>query len=256
MPPDQPHWQEYEAPGQKPGDTPQPDTPEPVSQVPAPYVPYGDSDLPGPTHTVPGSTFSFGGSGVVVSRVGSRFGMVGAIVGVAAAVIGVGVAIFAASGGVGDGLGGIGASRPDMHSQAGIDDLIGDLKDYGAGTKVYDVTLYPDYAVTEVAVPGGSGQRYDGFYFDGSLDDSWSSGSNPTPEKAFDLADIDGSKLAGFCDQAKKLIDNPGDCYIIVDPSETPQDKTFYSAYVSNDYSEGGYVSFDVNGKEVGRTSW
>lgn len=252
MAPDQPQWQDYEPPGQQPGDAPKPETPDPVAQVPAPYVPYGD--VPGPTHTVPGSTFS--GGSVVVGRVGSRLGMVGAIVGVAAAVVGVGVAIFAASGGIGDAVNGIGAGRPDMHSQDGIDELIGDLEDYGASTDAYDLTLYPDYAVVQVAVPGGNGQRYDGFYFDGSLDSDWGSGSNSTPEKTFNLDQIDGSLLAGFCDQAENLIENPGTCYISIDPSETQGDKAFYAAYVSNDYSEGGYISFDIKGKEVGRTTW
>lgn len=251
MPPDQqpPHWRQYDAPGDEPGDVPQPESGQ-VSEVPAPFVPYGSTkdDLPGPTHTVPGRSRSTSSRSV---RVGSRGAMVGVVLGVGGAVVGVGVAVFAAVGG--SGLGGIGAG-PDMHSQSGIDELVNDLKDDGSTTKAYSATLYPDYAVLDVPVSGGSGQRYQTYYYDGSLDDDWSSGSNSTPEKTFDIADIDGALLAGFCRDVKEMVDDAGDCYVIVDPAE--DGTSFYSAYTSNDYSEGGYISYDADGQELGRNQW
>jgi hypothetical protein len=251
MPPDQqpPHWRQYDAPGDEPGDVPQPES-GPVSQVPTPFVPYGSgqNDIPGPTHTVPGRSSRSSRS----IRVGSRGAMVGVVLGVGGAVVGVGVAVFAAVGGSG-GLGGIG-HKPDMHSQSEIDELVEDLKDDGAGTKAYSLTLYPDYAVVEIAVPGGSGQRYEGYYYDGSLDDDWGSGSNTSPEKTFDIADVDGTLLEGFCRDVTAMVDDAGDCYVIVDPAE--DGSSLYSAYTSNDYSEGGYITYDADGQEVGRNQW
>lgn len=222
MPADEqpPHWQQYGAPG----DAPRPEVPQP--------------DVPGPTHTVPGRSVSTSSRSV---RIGSRGAMVGVVLGLGGAVVGVGVAVFAAVGGTG----GIG-HKPDMHSQSGIDELVSKLRDDGAGTKAYDLTLYPDYAVADIAVPGGSGQRYQGYYFDGSLDDDWTSGSNTSPEKTFDIAEIDGSLLDGFCDDVTAMVEDAGVCYISVDPSET--DDSFYSAYTSNDYNEGGYISYDRDG--------
>ncbi|GAA3802906.1 hypothetical protein [Nocardioides panacisoli] len=272
MPPDDAdpppqRWDEYDAPGDSPGSVLLPDTPDPSStpppvtpmtppsadpppstwvpeQTPQPFVPYGSA---GGGPTIGGTTFvTLGGAS---GRIGSRWSLVGVILGIAGATVGVGVAIWAASGG-----GGIGIhnplDKPDMHSQAGIDDLSSSLEDAGAGTKMYNLVLYPDYAVAEVAVPGGSGSRYQGYYFSGSLDGDWSDGTAPD-EKTFDLSQVDGGLIGGFCDRVSKLLDSPGDCYVVVDPSETKGDKTFYQAYVSNDFTESAYVTYDADGNEL-----
>jgi hypothetical protein len=260
------HWDEYDAPGESPGSVLLPDTPDQSSTPPPvtpvtppttdpppstwvpepqePFVPYGSSS--GGT-TIGGTTFvTLGGAS---GRIGSRWSLVGVVIGIAGATVGVGVAIWAAAGGGGLGISNP-LSKPDMHAQSGIDDLSSALDDAGAGTKMYNLVLYPDYAVAEVAVPGGSGFRYQGYYFNGSLDDDWSNGTDQD-EKTFDLADVDGSLIGGFCSRVEKMIDNPGDCYVVVDPSETKGDKTLYQAYVSNDYSETAYVTFDADGNEL-----
>ena len=274
MPPDQDadpppqHWDEYDAPGDSPGSVLLPDTPDASSPPPVtpatppsadpppstwvpepqpqqPFVPYGGS---GGGTTIGGATFVNLG-GMAGGRIGSRWSLVGVILGLAGAAVGVGVAIWATAGG-GSGLGIHNPlDKPDMHSQAGIDDLVKSLDD-GPGTKVYNLVLYPDYAVAEVAVPGGSGFRYKNYYFNGSLDDESIDGT-AADAKSFDVADIDGSLLGGFCQRVEKLVDNAGDCYVIVDPSETKGDKTFYQAYVSNSFSESAYVTYDADGNEL-----
>lgn len=247
-----PSWRRYDVPGDEPGEKIRPENPDPETKPAppsigeAPFVPYGDPHASSSSSVPP----LIAASAAAGRGVGLIVGIVGGVAGLAVAG---GVGLFFLADGDGGGLGGGG--RPDMHSQAGIDELIADLKDDGAGTALYDLTLYPDYAVAYVAVPGGRGDRYQGYYYDGSLDDDWSNGTNT--ESTFELSEIDGSLLGGFCEKAEKLVENPGDCYVIVDrPEEGDTDGGWYSAYVSNDFSEGGYIEFDLEGNEVNRTTW
>jgi hypothetical protein len=268
------HWDEYDAPGDSPGSVLLPDAPEtpptlptytpPATDPPAaddpppstwvpepqpvqPFVPYGGSDLSG---TIGGATFVTLGSST--RRIGSRWSIVGVILGVAGATVGIGVAIYAASGG-----GGIGIKnpleKPDAFSQKGIDELTKDLQDETGTTKVFELTIYPDYIVVESQAEPGS-QHYDSYYWDGGFDD-WDKGTSDTP--AFDMSAVRGDLLAGMCQKADKLVDNGKNCYVIVGGSAAAAPgQGFYSAYTSNDYDEGGYITFDKSGNEVNHTPW
>jgi hypothetical protein len=177
-------------------------------------------------------------------RPGPRVGLaVG--VGVAALMAGGAAAIFAAAGG-GDGFGPI---SPDVHSQEGIDALAEDLRDETGSSLVFDANLYPGYAVVNVPAKEGT-TRADGYYWDGGLDD-WTKGNSD--KEAFDLAEIDGSLLDDMCATVEALVEAPDDCYILVSKPAPGSAGAWFSAYVSNDYSETAWVGFALEGDEVER---
>lgn len=257
MPEKPPSWRQYDAPGDEPGEKIRPENPEPKSKPPPPpsaedtsFVPYGD-----PHHSSKSSVPALGaaaafGAGRAVGAV------VGVVAGIAGVAVAVGAGIFFIAGGVdGDIIGSAGS--PDMHSQEALDELVADLRDEHGTSEVFGATFYPDRAYVELHVDGGSGQRYDSYSWDGDLEQWGSSGTDDAP--TFDIADLDGDMLDDFCDKARTLVEDPGDCYIIVeapDPASPIGDTGWYDAHVSNDYSEGGYISFDLEGNEVSRNTW
>ncbi len=170
---------------------------------------------------------------------------------VALGVGGLAVAILVASGGdVSDPLQGV--VPPDMHSQEGLDELAEDLREETGSSLVFDVNLYPDYAVVNVPAKPGT-PRADGYYWNGSLDD-WAKGKSD--EEPFDLTELDGDLLDGMCADAKGLVEDPDTCYILVSRPDPGAGEGWFSAYTSNDYSEGGYIVFDLEGQEVDRVTW
>ncbi|NYJ00002.1 hypothetical protein HNR19_000700 [Nocardioides thalensis] len=245
-----PSWRQYDVPGDEPGEKIRPDTPEaktkpdtPPSIGEAPFVPYGDPHASSSSSVPP----LIAASAAAGRSVGMLVGIVGGVAGVAVAA---GVGIFFLADGDGVSFGG-GGGR-DMHSQEALDELVADLREEHGTSEVFDATFYPDRAYVDLHVDGGSGQRYESYSWDGSLAD-W--GGNSTDSgKTIDLTELDGSLFDGFCAKARKLVEDPGDCYIIVDP-DTPTGG-LYDAHVNNEYSEGGYISFDLEGNEVSRNKW
>lgn len=252
-----PSWRPYDAPGDDPGQRIEPENPlpgeepaGPPSVGAAPFPVYGDASSRSPVPPVPQSRGRSAGHVALVAG------------GVASTAVAIGIAMFVLTDSSLDpdiaGIGGDAvAGRPDMHSQEALDDLVRELRDEHGSSKVFEATFYPDRAYVELHVPGGSGQRYDSYSWDGSLDEWGSSGTDDGA--TFDLRDLDGDRFDDFCDVARTLVEDPGDCYIIVsapDPNAPPQLDGWYRAHVSNDYSEGGYVLFDRDGEEVTRTTW
>lgn len=239
MPEEPPKWREYDAPGDEPGEKIQPEPPE----LGKPLTLYPPGMKPPPRQ---GGTWS----GPKTSKLGTSIGLtIAAVAGVI--VIGaVALVVFAVSGGS-DGLG----SSPDMHTQAALDDLIDDLREEKGTSEVFRATFYPDRAYVDVHVEGGSGHRYDSMTWDGGLSE-WGSSGSWDNYRLFDLADIDAADFKDFCAQVKAEVEDAGDCYIIVEAPTDGSDKGWYSAYTSNDYSEGGYIEFDRAGNEVNRSTW
>lgn len=250
MPEKPPSWRQYDAPGDEPGEKIQPEDPAPTSgsEPPpptvgnAPFVPYGDPHASSMSSVAP----LIAASAAAGRGVGMIVGVVGGIAGVAVAA---GVGIFFLAGGDGLDLGS-GGGR-DMHSQEALDELIADLRESHGTSEVFDATFYPDRAYVDLHVDGGNGQRYESYSWDGNLAD-WG-GQSTDSGKAFDLTELDASLFDGFCAEARKLVDSPDECYIIVDPD---MGEGWYDVHVNNEYSEGGYIEYDLDGKEISRNTW
>ncbi len=97
-------------------------------------------------------------------------------------------------------------------------------------------------------------KRLQNYYWDGGgLDES---SRSTTEERTFDIRELDGDVIADAVRKARaELIDDPETSYAIVD---APEEEGGYwiSAYVGNDYGEGGYLGVDLDGTEVTRTTW
>ena len=68
---------------------------------------------------------------------------------------------------------------------------------------------------------------------------------------------VDAAQFAGMCAEVSTLIDEPGDCYLIIEkPDDTFPDRAeaWISAYVSNEFSQSKYINYDLEGNEVDRS--
>lgn len=135
----------------------------------------------------------------------------------------------------------------------GFAEMVDELGEETGGTEVFRAVIYPGYAVLDV--PVADDERYVSHRWDGSFTESTKSTSDDT---RFDLADIDPTRFEEMCAEVVSLVEDPGDCYLIVEhPDEsTDPEQGWISAYVSNEFSQGGYIEYDLDGNEVRRNSW
>lgn len=137
---------------------------------------------------------------------------------------------------------------PDEPQTAeGFAALLEDLEEETGGTTVFRAVLYPGYAVLDV--PFADDERSVSYYWDGGLDES---SKGTSTEKPFDLTTIDADGLAGMCDAVRDLVDDPKDCYLILEQPDEP-DGGWISAYTSNEFGQSTYIVFDLDGTEVSR---
>jgi hypothetical protein len=155
-----------------------------------------------------------------------------------------GVMIFAFSSG--DGVAGLGGGR-DPQTVDGFTDMLEAIEDETGTTMVFDAVIYPEYAV--VYVPYRDDERSVGYRWDGGLDE-WTKGTSTY--QPFDLADIDPSVLEGLCGPVLEMVEDPGDCYIIIRRPAEGSD-VWFAAYASNEFSQSGWIEYDIAGTEVAR---
>ncbi|TNM39713.1 hypothetical protein FHP29_12670 [Nocardioides albidus] len=220
-----PDWKQY-----RPDDTPDPDRPAPGSKAPAPYRPPAP---PKPIRSVEERT---------VRRTGPRAVAVG-IAGVLVAGCAWGAFAVVRN-----------ATEPDQPQTAeGFAAMLVDLREETGGTQVFEAVLYPGYGILDVPVSPGDVKQIS-YRWDGGLDE-WTKGTSD--DEAFDLADVSGEVLDGLCAHTRDLVDDPGDCYLIISkPDATDPKAGWISAYTSNEFSQGGYIEYDLEGNEVERHTW
>lgn len=145
------------------------------------------------------------------------------------------------------------ATAPDdPQTVEGYSAMLDDLEEETGGTDVLSAVIYPDYAVVEVPL-GPADTRYDSYRWGGDLDE-WSKGNSPD-KQAFDLRDVDPAHFSSMCADARELVPDPLACYLIVEKPEGGE-TGWVSAYISNDYRQGGYIEYDLTGAEVARYTW
>lgn len=191
-----------------------------------------------------------------VRRTGGSPALVGTAVVVA--VGGIAAGIFALSGGddapSGGGPGsGAEAGKPDVQSVDGFADLVSALKEKTGSSTVFEAVLYPEYASIEAPFKPGD-VREVRYYWNGELDETSRSNTDDVP---FDLATLDASRFAAMCARAKALVEDPETCYLIIKrPEADDPTPAWVSAYSSNEFQQGGYIEFALDGTEVSRNSW
>lgn len=219
-----PTWQPY-----SPDDDPK-DEPE-VPAVPA----YQPPPEPRPVRSLEERTIRRTGPGAAVRRFAVPLGVLAIVGGTWATVDGV-------------------RSEPDERPQTaeGFRELLEDLEDETGSTDAFRAVVYPGYAIVNVPVAEGD-DRYDAYWWDGDLDE-WSKGT-ARDEEPFDLADVDPATFDAMLEAAEGLVEDPRDCYLVIEKPDDGQDG-WILAYANNEYSQGGYITYDLDGTELRRTTW
>ncbi len=153
------------------------------------------------------------------------------------------------------GAGGVGAepeSQPmaPLISVVGFKQFVDALREETGSTSVVDLTVYPQYAVAVVPLPGGKG-RTQSLYYDGDIRET---NLGTSTDKPFDLRKVDAPLRVALSRKARKAIDEPTQWYLILRAPDV-EGAVIY-AYASNKYSEGGYISARLDGKIVRRVTW
>lgn len=154
---------------------------------------------------------------------------------------------------VNDGIDGIDDLTPgqaDVFSEEGLEELADDLEAARGSSEIFSATLYPTYAVLEVPAED-SGKRMYRYYWDGDLDQQ-SKGTVSEPER-MDLRDVELDAVEDLRKKARDQVENadPKTNYVIVSPPGATDEGAYFSAYASNDFGEGGYVTGDLDGKVI-----
>jgi hypothetical protein len=116
-------------------------------------------------------------------------------------------------------------------------------------TKVYTLTLYPDYADIE-APSRNQANAYDDYtYENGQITADTADGEVEQGENSVDLTTIDWSIVPGLIQKSDVDLDvtNPTEHYVIVDPNWPFATGTSLRVYCSNAYG-GGYLLADTHG--------
>lgn len=133
---------------------------------------------------------------------------------------------------------------------AGIETFVKAMPSLVGTTKVYELTLYPDYAEFEVASKSQSGAYDDYEYENGQIVDDTAGGELDSGENEVDLTTISWSVIPGLITKSDEDLNvkNPTDHYVIVDPNWAFATGTSLRVYCTNAYG-GGYLLANLNGK-------
>ncbi len=144
-----------------------------------------------------------------------------------------------------------GIEKPDMHSAAGFNEMVGALEDeMGGSTTVFDVVVYPEYAVVSVPADKTS-KRYYSYYYDGDLRRT---SQGTTDDIRFDITTIDPNVMVKLINKAETLVEDPTSVYAIIGAPTEYDQGAWFSVYASNSFSETGYFTADKTGKIITTT--
>lgn len=134
--------------------------------------------------------------------------------------------------------------------KAGFNRLLASLREETGSTTVFEAGLYQGYAVISVPVEAGT-KRELRYRFDGELTDT---NKGTSRYERFDLSRIDPAVITRIMQKAKTLIEDPNGFYVLVrKPDGTFQQDAWLSAYASNEYGEGGYLTAKLDGTILSR---
>lgn len=189
-------------------------------------------------------------------------------VGVAIALVVIGVNALAGAGDAepgGSGRAGPAATRATEHqkrpspqpaevlSKQGFADLVAAVKAETGTTMVFDATIYPGYAVLQLPVDRET-KRQAYHHWDGrTLDPKDSFGKSAKPR--LDLATVSVPGMLSLSARIRGLVDEPNSWYVVLHAPE-PSDGAAMYAYASNKYTEGGYLSADLTGRQIREVTW
>ncbi|MCD2190191.1 DUF1707 SHOCT-like domain-containing protein [Actinomycetospora soli] len=134
----------------------------------------------------------------------------------------------------------------DLHSEAGWRRMVDDLVAARGSAQVYDLVLYPGYAVLELPVPGEPARAHRVSYRGGV---GTPDATTLDPEDpAVDLAGVDPRPLLALLAGVDRSVGvrDADSRYLAVDTD--PEEGTTVRLYASNAYSESGHVAARPDG--------
>jgi Domain of unknown function (DUF1707) len=138
-----------------------------------------------------------------------------------------------------------------LHTPAGLRAFIDGVRAEFGSTQVADLTVYPDYAVLAMPVPGAPA-RSQSYHYQGGFDASGSTGSRDPDQPLVDIAAVDVDKIIGLLAGAGQslAVENPTVHYLIVrDPGTGPEVAVYAS---NNDTGQSGYLEAKPDGTILG----
>jgi len=141
------------------------------------------------------------------------------------------------------------AGSGSLLTPAGIEAMVKAMPSLVGTTKVYELTLYSDYADIEAPSKTQSGAYDDYTYENGQITDDTPGGDLDQGENSVDVTTINWSVIPGLIQKSNQDLDvtDPTDHYVIVDPNWAFASGTSLRVYCSNAYG-GGYLLADLHG--------
>lgn len=139
----------------------------------------------------------------------------------------------------------------ELHTAAGFEQLVALTKAKFGTTIVDSAAIYPDYASIEVVMKDDE-RRVENWYFAKGFEGDPSKGSRPAGAGSIDLAAVDPAAYARAVKRSPSVlgVEDVSSTYVVIRNSG---DEPTFSVYVSNEYSENGYWTFSLDGKELSR---
>lgn len=141
--------------------------------------------------------------------------------------------------------------RLELHTAAGFEKLVALTKAKFGTTIVDSAAIYPDYASIEVVLKDDD-RRAENWYFAKGFEGEPSKGTRPPGAATIDLAAVDPAAYARAIKRSPAVlgVEDVTSTYVVIhDSGGEPS----FSVYVRNDYSENGYWTFSLDGKELRR---
>ena len=141
--------------------------------------------------------------------------------------------------------------RLELHTAEGFERFVALTKAKFGTTIIDSAAIYPDYASVTVVMKDDE-RRAENWYFAKGFEDGPSKGTRPAGAATIDLAAVDPAAYARAIKRAPAVlgVEDITSTYVVI--RDSGGDPSF-SVYVSNEYSENGYWTFTLDGKEINR---
>ena len=131
----------------------------------------------------------------------------------------------------------------NLHTVEGYQDLVAAVEEETGSTTVFDVSLYPRYAVMQIPVKEGT-TRYQTFYWDGELVAQDSKGTTSSEEMS--LEDVRPELVIRLLKKVRGLVESPNSWYA---SARILSGSGQITAYAGNEYGESAIIQATFDGK-------
>ena len=141
--------------------------------------------------------------------------------------------------------------RLELHTAEGFARLVALTKARFGTTIIDSAAIYPDYASITLVMKDDP-RRAENWFFGKGFEGDPTKGSRPAGSATIDLADVDPAAFARAIKRSPAVlgVEDITSTYAVI---RSTGGEPSFSVYVSNEYSENGYWTFTLDGKEISR---